>query len=279
MVRATVVDLRREIENGQFLVIVGAGVSIAATQSNAVASWKGLLRSGVDRCEPRCPSGWADRVRGQIDGDLVDLLCAAENISQRLNAPGGADYAAWLEDTVGSLRALDRKVLDALVGLGVPVATTNYDDLLEEVTGLRKVIWTDKRRVESFVRGRLDGILHLHGHWDEPDSVVLGVRSYEDILRDEHAQNTLRTLRTMRTLLFVGFGGGLDDPNFGALLKWAGRVFAESGYRHFRLFLDAGRTAAAPLDVDHTICPVPFGSKYEDLAPFLRSLRSTGGSV
>jgi len=273
MTAALLQDLKREIATGQLLVIVGTGVSIAATKNSAAASWTGLLKSGVDRCEPRCPPGWGDRVRAQIDGDLVDLLCAAENVSQRLSAPNGADYASWLEETVGTLCVVDREVIEALVSLEVPLATTNYDDLLEDVSGLRKVIWTDRRRVESFVRGRLDGILHLHGHWDDPESVVLGIRSYEDILRDEHAQNTLRTLRTMRTLLFVGFGGGLQDPNFGSLLKWAGRVFSESGFRHYRLYLGAtGPGALSSLEADQTISPLSYGAKYEDLGPFLRDL-------
>lgn len=58
-------------------------------------------------------------------------------------------------------------------------------------------------------------------------------------LRDEHAQTVQRALRMTKSLLFVGFGGGLDDPNFGALLRWTCAVFRESEYRHYRLVLDS----------------------------------------
>ena len=43
-------DLRRLIAEQQVLVVVGSGVSIAATNNAAAASWDGLLRLGVARC-------------------------------------------------------------------------------------------------------------------------------------------------------------------------------------------------------------------------------------
>jgi hypothetical protein len=44
-------DLRQEIEEGRVLVVVGTGVSLAATGSESVASWQGLLKDGVERCQ------------------------------------------------------------------------------------------------------------------------------------------------------------------------------------------------------------------------------------
>ena len=40
-----------------------------------------------------------------------------------------------MKDTVGSFGAARRDELEALRDLGLPLLTTNYDDLLEEVTG------------------------------------------------------------------------------------------------------------------------------------------------
>lgn len=270
-------ELLEQLARRQVLVVVGSGVSIAATANNAVASWKGLLQSGVARCLARHPEldvAWAGRVLEQIDGDMVNLLCAAENISRRLGAPNGGEYAGWLQDTIGTLRATNPGVLKALSGLKVPLLTTNYDDLIENATGLREVVWTHPHQMDSFVRGASDGVLHLHGHWRFPESVVLGLRSYEDILRSSPAQATLRSLFTLKTLLFVGFGSGLQDPNFGALLEWAAQVFATSMFPSFQLCLDADRLQVQSQHAGRRIVALPYGSQHDDLCPFLQGLCS-----
>ena len=117
-------DLRKEIAKGRVLAIVGAGISIGTTKNAPTASWTGLLENGVDRCvavaQP-LPDGWADRVQAEIhSGDMDDLLSAAEKISRKLGFPDGGNYRTWLRETVGTLRAEDRSVLEALHDLGIP---------------------------------------------------------------------------------------------------------------------------------------------------------------
>ena len=202
------------------------------------------------------------------------MNASASLSAERLGAPEGAEYAVWLEESVGRLRVADPTLLRELVDLGVPIVTTNYDSLIEEITGLRPVTWKDKRRAESVATGRSDGVLHLHGHWEQPESVVLGVRAYEAILADVHAQNMLRAIRTMRTLVFVGFGDGLRDPNFGGLLRWASKVFAESAITHFRLCLQTDYEQHKANQPDGRISLVPYGAAHGDLPPFLKRLRN-----
>jgi len=270
-------DLKNQIAKGQAIVIVGAGVSIGATHNKPCASWTGLLHHGVDRCvevAPGLPANWAQRVHAEIDSsDLDDLLSAAEKIATKLGAPKGGEYRRWLRESVGVLRAGQREVIAALQGLGTVLATTNYDNLLEEITGLPPVTWMDGARVERVARGDEPGVLHLHGHWQRPESVILGIRSYEQVLGDAHAQTLLRALQTLKTLLFVGCGEGLHDPNFGKLLEWTGQVFAQSEYRRFRL---AREDEVATLQQQHPaeqrLFVLSYGKQHADLAPFLRSL-------
>lgn len=63
-------DLRGELAAGQVVVVVGAGVSVAATGGAPAASWVGLLEDGVTYCEallgPSLPDGWAERRRAQL---------------------------------------------------------------------------------------------------------------------------------------------------------------------------------------------------------------------
>jgi hypothetical protein len=274
-------DLRQQIATGQVLAIVGAGVSIGATNNNAVASWGGLLRHGVERCVqviPNLDANWPLRVRAEIESpDTDDVLSAAEKIETKLRAQGG-EYSRWLRETVGALKAQARAVISALRELGVPIATTNYDSLIEEVTGLPAVTWRESVRVEHLIRGSEPGVLHLHGHWRDPASVVLGIRSYEKVLGDVHAQTIQQALRAARTLLFVGYGAGLTDPNFGALLRWSRHVFSGSEYRHFRLALKQDVKATQVMHpAEERIYVLPYGDNHDDLAPFLRSLLKSSG--
>jgi SIR2-like domain len=216
-------DLQQQIEAGQVVAIVGAGVSVGATNNHAVASWQGLLHQGVDYCRglptTSVTDATAQLLHSQIDaGDLDLMLAAAEVISAKLAAPQGGEWRRWLRETVGKLGAQRHDVLEALRDLGVILATTNYDGLIEEVTGLSAVTWRDGARVERVLRGEETGVLHLHGYWQQPESVILGTRDYDKVLGDAHAQTMQRAMRSFNTLLFVGCGEGLHDPNFGALL-------------------------------------------------------------
>jgi SIR2-like domain len=267
-------DLQAQIERDQVMAIVGAGVAIGAT-NNQLASWTGLLEDGVDRCcavvKP-LPVGWRERVLSEIrSGDLDDLLSAAEKVSRKLDAPSGGEYRRWLHETVGSLKAPHPGVIKALHALGVRLATTNYDGLIEEVTGLQPVTWTEGWKVESLIRGDDKGVLHLHGYWDKPESVVLGIRSYEEVMGNAHAQLVLQVLQTTKTLLFVGCGAGLKDPNFGSLLRWTGTVFSQSQYRRFRLAKESEvNTLQAEHPTEQRIFVLSFGNDHTDLEPFLR---------
>lgn len=278
-------DLKRDIAEGRVTVVVGAGVSMAATYDPArkpnVAAWTGLLESGADECvkvaQP-LPKGWEERVRGEIaSGDLDDLLSAAEKISRRLGAPDGGAYGKWLRETVGALKIRHPDVPAALGDLGLPLLTTNYDGILEDATRRPPLTWRDGGLVERVIRGEDASIVHLHGHWMRPDTVILGIRSYEEVLRDPHAQAMLRALRAMKSLLFVGVGGGLEDPNFGALLRWSREALAGSHYQHYRLELEQDVEARQKLHTrEERLLVVSYGKAFGDLAPFLRSLLPPG---
>lgn len=270
-------DLKEEIAKRQCIVIVGAGVSISSTRNAPCASWTGLLRDGVKRCTdllPNLPAGWDKRALEDIDsGDLDGLLASAEKISSKLGAPQGGEYSRWLRESVGHLTIENAEILSALKALGAVIATTNYDNLIEEITGLPAITWQDGTRVERVLRGDEQAILHLHGHYQAPESVILGIRSYDQILGNEHAQTMQRAIASLKTLLFVGCGDGLHDPNFGALLQWTGKVFSGSEYRRFRL---ARSGEVSDLQKQHPaeqrLFVLDYGKNHNDLAPYLRSL-------
>jgi len=273
--------LRAEIEAGQITVVVGTGTSIYATDRQPAASWTGLLRLGVQFCEtwskPKPHSEWLTKQLDQLNNPtLPNLLEVAVEIEKRLGAPDGGLFREFLKGTIGALTVQRREMLDgiaALVEAGAQIATTNYDGLIESVINYPAVPWTNSNKAEVVMRGRDKGVLHLHGYWDEPKSVVLGIRSYDAVRTDPHAQAVQRYLAFARTLVFIGYGDGLDDPNFGHLLDWLRQNLPPAGFYHFRLCRNAEEEALrAKHQLDERILVVSYGEHYEDLGTFLHTL-------
>ncbi|MEY4178706.1 MAG: hypothetical protein RLY70_2280, partial [Planctomycetota bacterium] len=120
-------------------------------------------------------------------------------------------------------------------------------------------------------RGDDRRVLHLHGHWDEPDSVVLGIRSYEDVKNNEHTQAVMRALAMRHSLMLVGCGDeGTNDPNFGPFLTWLKAIETSAGVEHRHYRLVRARDRFEPLG---RLFPLVYGDEYADLPGFLARLR------
>jgi len=269
-------DLRSLVAKRQAVAVVGTGVSVQASGGDSVASWCGLLYNAIERCVQLglSPPEWADQSREQLASeDASTLLSVADQVAACLGAPNGGEYKRWLRESVGSLRIQQPDILDALKSLGILIATTNYDSLLEERTGLPAVTWSQRSEMEQVLRGDAEAILHLHGHWKQPESVIFESSSYDRLTSDAHASAILRSLRTTKSLIFIGYGAGLSDPNFSELLRWSKKTFYGSEYRHYRLVPEY---RVAEVQAQHPsaerIFAVSYGAHHDNLAPFLREL-------
>lgn len=270
----TVEDLRARIAAGQVLAVIGSGVSIATTHRDPRASWLGLLHDGVAFCERtvrNLPRGWGERMRGLIDsGDAEDRFSVSENIARRLQYPHGAGFLGWLRAAVGTLGVVAPGLIGALNELGIPLATTTYDDLIERVTGRPAVTWRDPEQVARVVRGEVAEVAHLYGYWGEPESIIVGLHTYEQVLGD--ADSLRAALREKPTLLFVGCGSVASDPFLMSFLRTAYTTDLH-GVRHVHLVLDAEAAAfRARHQPEDRITVIPYGAGHDDLEPFLRRL-------
>lgn len=272
-------SMAREKRDGSMLVVEGSGVSIQATNRAPAASWGGLLASGLERCKVRANT-WKNKrfdaaaIEARLAaGSVADWIAAATSIESTLRGAGGSVYKDWLAETVGALRPSQPEILHAVRDLGIPVATTNYDSLLEYELGLQPMTWRPHGLVDQLLAGSLPGggVLHLHGDYTEPQSVVLGAASYDKVLSDMRAQDTLRNLLRNRDLSFVGVGGGLEDSNFGALLEWAKAVTLPDARFHFLLVRhDDARELRPKLTLTTRIHVIVYGEKHAALVPFKR---------
>lgn len=276
-------SLVKDLRNNGVLIIAGAGVSAAATDGASTATWKGLLRHGLERClalDSRLTAAWKTRVIEEIDSDdLDDLLSAAEKVSRKLEAPASGEWSRWLREAIGELAVSDPALPLAIASLGAPVATTNYDTVLDEAVGGKAATWQTPNSIQRIVRGEDISVAHLHGVWDQPESVILGIRSYEELIRNEPAQGIQRALSILRSFLFIGVGAGMEDPNWSALRDYLSRVAKGSENRHYRLCLESELPELTPSSKVDRILPISYGQTHSDLIPFIRQLAVDVGRV
>jgi hypothetical protein len=279
-------QLKKELASGQVVVVVGSGVSVAAcgqqlVEGHKVATWTGLLEHGVDRLSAiGAEDGDAELLRGWIGSGKPDLMInAAEIITDRLKARSGGIFRGWLADTVGELRSQEATLLQDLVALPGLLATLNYDHLLEQVTGHPAITWQETNAVQEVLRGHRQAILHLHGEYQKPESVVLGLASYQKVKDDPHAKAILQCFTLGKTLLFVGCGDTVLDPNFQQLIAWGTEALHDVVPRH-RLLCRASELATAQqkLAAAPWLQPIAYGDDYAELGPFLRSLVPSGAA-
>lgn len=259
------------------IVVAGIGVSLATCGGHECASWKGLLRHGLQRCQDVCGT---DTALLAAHRDILDnpkapahaWINVGQFITDELNAKRPGLFGAWLNDSIGAIKHTDTKLVCALGDLGVNLATTNYDGMIEVGTNRTPITWRDQASAADFFRGSSQDVLHLHGYYRQPESVILGARSYGDICSDEFSQTALRGLMIYGTLMFVGCGAGLEDPNFGPLLQWGRTTLANCYNTHFMLVrtdeVDSWRERLKGMPIEL----VPYGANHSDLLSFLSRL-------
>jgi hypothetical protein len=281
-VSSAVNAMRTALSKSRLVLILGAGISAAATDRHPLSSWTGLVIDAIDRCVElgNRDHEWADRAKADVNSPYDDdLIAAAEKATSGMGGRRAADYGKWLRESVGSLHIVNTSLTDVIrlyAERGSLIATTNYDEIASEATGWPTVTWRDNTTIQRVFHGDDHAIIHLHGHWRDPVSVVFGSSSYADVLNDQHSAEFLRMLVWGKTVVFCGFGAGLRDPNFTALRNWL-RTYPDSEYSHYRLVRNEDVQAA---EDEHTpaehITVIPFGADHSDLPGFLASILPSG---
>lgn len=274
--------IRTALFNEQLVLVLGAGVSAAATKGNPLSMWQGLVNNAIDRCVELSARDqpWADRAKADAASPYDDdLIAAAEKATSGMGGRTSPNYRRWLRETVGSLNINDNALTDVIkryASVGSLIATTNYDDIPAKTTGWPVVTWRDNTMIQRVYRGDDQAIIHVHGHWNDPLSVVFGTSSYADVLGDQHSAEFLRMMVWGKTAVFCGFGAGLRDPNFTALRNWL-RSYPGSEYAHYRLVRSGEvTTAEGEHHADEHITVVPFGANHQDLPTFLDAILAKG---
>jgi SIR2-like domain len=268
--------LRSLLNKGRVLPVVGTGVSYLSTGGDSMSTWGGLINNGIGFVANNVadiPENWSNSISSTNSTDATTLIEMADEIESRLGDAGSDAFFKWLHGSVGTLRAKRPETIKAIGKLGRIVATTNYDSLIEDAIGGPPVTWLNRSKLHQVIRGDDYGVIHLHGYWEEPNSLIFSSKSYKRITEDDFSQTMLRSLVVMHSLLFIGFGSGLSDPNFSRLRTWMRSWVRYSPYGHFRLVRSQEYDEMSKVHPDsERILPIVYGDDYSDLPSFINDL-------
>lgn len=204
--------LRRDRRS--IIPVVGAGLAAAAGAPGAHA-----LGTAIKQAMAHPPAS----------DDLFDIADAAEvELSTSAVQQIVADTVSAAPVTpTGSLRSLTRLPTRVIV-------TTNYDDAIEisaAAVGLQPITfgWSKLNEALKSPPNGVVNVLHIHGHRDDPSSIVLTKSSYDDAVGNDAVTFGLRQLASQYNIVFLGFSLGKREAHFRRNLLWAAEAFEHTG--------------------------------------------------
>lgn len=276
--------LLEKMQQGQVVALIGTGVSTAVTKGATTANWVGLIQDGIDRAATlaRNPS-WRDLRELSLEqaveySDVSELISVATAVADVLR-PHRQAYTDWLREAIGELPIAEAGLVRALGSLNIPLLTTNYDTLVSRILGRASVTWQSGERMRQVFTGRSpETVGHLHGSWEEPDSIILSSQDYARITLQHNAKFLQQSQYASKSFLFVGCGDGLDDPNFSTMLSLHREMFPDSLGDHFRLCRDEEVDGLSLRHTDDDIRILGYGPNHDDLVPYLEQLAADSGN-
>lgn len=270
-------SVRESAAAGKLLVITGAGTSLElASKSTPSVSWKALIQSALSFCALK---GLIDPIQLAryeallTSTDIDELIGAATFATRKLGGSKDILFADWLNSVFSKQKCSNGAMKNSIIALSksnIPIATLNYDILLEKASRLPTISMDESRKVMGWARREAAGILHLHGVWDKPDSVVFASEDYVTAVKDEFRQNLQRGLASYKHVLFVGCGATFEDPNLSGLIAWMKSVVGTGALKHHALVRNGDVAERHEDKLWHGfIDPIGYGDNYSDLPQFI----------
>ena len=201
--------------------------------------------------------------------EIADWLTAANTIQQKL-APVDGPYRAFFVGKLGSLKAIQPAILDAIAKIASAknrIATTNYDHLISQALNWDRADWTNHLRVIEALQHKRPAVWHIHGDFDRPSSIIFSQDDYDRIAASELPQFVQKSAGLDFMLVFVGCSGsGLSDDNVGRLLNGCTRASPASATN-----ISFSSRTTIPTSWPAGVTPVRFGD-YADLSAYLARL-------
>lgn len=229
------------IKNNKCILFVGSGLSAKVKRSNSknLPLWGDFLMELLEWAKTKNALFWngADEIEQTISKG--NYMLAAQELQECINLGEFADFLNFVFRDKNVMPTQTHKDI-----FKIPfrcILTTNYDTLLEGAYTLGhngqipvKFIQEDLTTISSPLRKEDFFIFKIHGDIDRPDSIVLGSKSYNQLLfRTPEYLHFLETLFTTHTVLFVGFSGSDIDLDF--IIDRLSTIYSRTLNKHYIL--------------------------------------------
>lgn len=255
-------------QNKNIVYLCGAGLSMALGGHRY--SWYNWIAAASEHLPT------ADKEELQVLFDSKEenaLITAAGYVIEKTKQNG--TYSDYMNATVGSLTVKDDSLASSLQLInraGDFIATTNYDLLIEQATGLDNYLFTQPGNILKSLKGDTERkVIHLHGLYDSSrgiDEIIADSSQYDSIVKNEGAQ-FIQNLLSTNTVIIIGCGATIDDPNLSRFLSFAHKQL-NIYVPYFYLYKEEA-TGVTP-ELPENFIPVSYGNDYIDLSAFLNEI-------
>ncbi|MCW8197312.1 hypothetical protein D8B23_02480 [Verminephrobacter aporrectodeae subsp. tuberculatae] len=206
-------------KRGELVVFVGAGVSRLC----GTPDWRGFANQVVGELEKFGELSFleSEQLRGLGDPRRILSIALARAKEKKLDI----DFNRILHPSTPE--AIGRELYELLAELRPVFVTTNYDKWLDDEPLEELAVKAPKakgsesepvklpeKRKKYYLPKHLSAdrlvergaVIHLHGTYTEPDSMVVSLRDYIGHYADKRVQDFLSEMFRNYTVLFVGYG-------------------------------------------------------------------------
>lgn len=212
-----------EINPGVCMVVVGPMVTrfcLSDTPPSLKLSYQTLIQGGLDLVS-------IDDERGRLMQLAQDIDNFAKELTSVLERQGVQDQ--WLQSSLaltGVQTLTSTKTVQLLLNLqskGCKLVYSFYDTILDTITGTKPILLSDTALLEQWLDGQANGLLHIHGIYNNSSSIVLHTNVYDKKVKEQALFLRLKEFFRQRTLIFIGHG----DDGLNPLLTHMTQVFLQ----------------------------------------------------
>lgn len=277
--------LQYAMSNRNLIPVVGAGFSAAVAN---LPSWPRLVDLGVEYIRANLPALSADKrfevlEAMQASGDLLGSLSYLQKLLGGNSAEpyDSIHYQGFINEIFHNPPILSEELGKGLRQLESRVLlTTNYDLLLEDLSvtrGSDSATWIRPSEIRSMVRSG-SGIVHIHGRYDLPRSLIFSESDYKRLVDDEDATAIAQAVFHSGVLLFIGSSvDGVADPHMAVILGEFARMADQArGERAPHVALVCGRPTGAEVARCRRLGVevLSYGMSFDELPGFLSTIAS-----
>lgn len=234
-------ELVQSIKNNKCILFVGSGLSAKVQRSNDknLPLWGSFLVELLTWAKAKNALFWNGPEEIAEIIKKGNFLLAAQELQECISL---GEFAEFLNSVFRDKNVIPTETHKNIFKTPFrAILTTNYDTLLEGAYALThegqvpiKFTQEDLRTISSPLRSDDFFIFKIHGDVDRPESIVLGSKSYNQILfRTPEYLHFLETLFTTHTVLFVGFSGNDIDLDF--VTDRLSTIYARTLNKHYIL--------------------------------------------